>query len=151
MQVIKDKKFSEYRVTEADKDVFTKLLCIWNKITEMNAKEPKSVVEDIKLCKEYVEELSKLEIGDKIIVSWDGMELDRLYSKTQDYSLQLHYDSVKSDIKYDLSALQEKYTITQQNLKEYQLPQLLDIIIKAQTGQSYIEYLEDLTINNRRR
>ena len=138
MQTTDNKEFGEYRVTEADICVFSNLLDVWKKITEANKNQAKSAA-DIKLWREYANQLSQLDIGDKIIASWEGMKLEALHSKTQYYSLQLHSDS--DSVKSDIKSIQAKCTVTQKDLEEYQLPQLLDIITKAKTGQSYIEYI----------
>lgn len=73
-QYIRNKKFGEYRVTEADVILFKKLVLIFNNITQHNLTSPsipsKKHIKKIIHCKEYAEQLSELNIGDKIIVSW---------------------------------------------------------------------------------
>jgi len=131
-----EQRFGEYKVTDDDIYVFKKLLEIWNEIIKIDVRS------DIKLCQEYVRQLSKLNEGDKIIVSYHNINLEKLYSTTSNCSLRLCFYS-NPDVQEELIDIQARCRVTQNDLNKYQLPQLLNIITKVQTCKTYDQYLKE--------
>lgn len=144
-QLIQTKQLCTYKVTKEDISVFTKLLAIWNRIIQHNSHS------ETKLCQEYVETLSKLNIEDQIIVSYHDINLETLYSATNNCLLLLYCTYNNPNLEDTISDIQARCTVTKDMLYRYQLPQLLDIIAKAKTGKTYDQYLQEKRSMNEER
>jgi len=73
----------QYQITEADKVLFSDLLNLWEEITKI------LITDQSKACKAYIQELSQLSVGDKVIDSFGQMNLELLYNLTKNYGVSI--------------------------------------------------------------